>query len=51
MSQTILFSLIKKQYIEKSLFLVERVNDYAYVVDEVVVRNNISLCLRNFVMT
>ncbi len=41
-----------KKTIYKEIFVfVERVNDYAHVIDEVVIRNNLSFCLRNFVMT
>ncbi len=41
-----------KKTIYKEVFIfVERVNDYAHVINEVVVRNNLSFCLRNFVIT
>jgi len=41
-----------KETIYREVFtFVERVNDYAHVVGEVVVRDNLSLCLRDSVMT
>ncbi len=46
----IIFAHKKTIYREVFIF-VERVNDYAHVVDEVVVRDNLSFCFRNFVMT
>ncbi len=46
----IIFAHKKTIYREVFIF-VERVNDYAHVVGEVVVRDNLSLCLRDFVMT
>jgi len=49
-SNNIIFAHKKTIYREVFIF-VERINDYAHVVDEIVVRNNLSLCLRDFVMT
>jgi len=46
----IIFAHKKTIYREVFIF-VERVNDYTHVVDEIVVRNNLFLCFRNFVMT
>ena len=41
-----------KETIYREVFIfVERVNDYAHVVSEVVVRDNLSLCLRGSAMT
>jgi len=46
----IIFAHKKTIYREVFIF-VERVNDYTHVVDEIVVRNNLFFCFRNFVMT
>jgi hypothetical protein len=49
-SNNIIFAHKKTIYREVFIF-VERVNDYAHVVDEVVVQDNLSLCLCDFAMT
>jgi len=48
-SNNIIFAYKKTIYREIFIF-VEHMNDYAHVVDEIVVRNNLSFCFRNFVM-
>ncbi len=46
----IIFAYKKIIYREVFIFI-ERVNNYVYVVNEIVIRDNFSLCLRNFVIT